>query len=169
MLGEAFEAGLVPDATLGTSEAQAGQFWRLREALVEAQVKEGASIKHDIAVPVSKVPRLIREVCAALTELVPGIRPYPFGHVGDGNIHFNLSQPEDADPQEFLAQADEVHRVVHDMTHAMGGSISAEHGIGRTKVKELQRYKSPVELELFRAIKEALDPEGRMNPGKLIP
>ena len=99
---------------------------------------------------------------------MPGIRPYPFGHLGDGNIHFNLTQPKGGSPEDFLAKSDEVHRLVHDITHAMGGSISAEHGIGRTKVKEVQRYKSDVELDLLREIKRAIDPQGLMNPGKMI-
>jgi FAD/FMN-containing dehydrogenase len=159
-------AGLVTDAVLAGSATQATALWRLREAISESQKPEGASIKHDISVPVSRIPTLVEKVLAAAPKVIPGIRPVPFGHVGDGNLHFNFSQPIGMDPKAFLARGEDLHLVVHDLTVAEGGSISAEHGIGLAKREEIQRYKSPVELALMRAIKTALDPKGIMNPGK---
>ena len=167
-LAEAYEAGLVVDAALAANAGQAGDFWRIREAIVEAQKKEGGSIKHDVSVPVSRIPEFIERGCALVEEMVPGIRPVPFGHIGDGNIHFNLSQPEGADPEAFLARWDEVNHRVHDLVVSLGGSISAEHGIGQLKLAENARFKPPVELEMMRAIKAALDPKGLMNPGKVL-
>ncbi|HVR60905.1 MAG TPA: FAD-binding oxidoreductase [Polyangia bacterium] len=165
-LSEAAERGLVTDATLAGSPAQAASLWRLREGISESQKPEGASIKHDISVPVSRIPAFVHQASAAVERLVPGIRPVPFGHVGDGNLHFNLSQPPGADGRAFLARADEVHHVVHDIVAALGGSISAEHGIGQAKRQEIRRYKSAVEIALMARIKAALDPKGIMNPGK---
>ncbi|MFQ5775301.1 MAG: FAD-binding oxidoreductase [Kiloniellaceae bacterium] len=175
-LGEALEAvlaaacedGLVPDATVAASQAQAEALWRIREGLVEAQRFEGGSIKHDIAVPISAVPAFIERASAAVAALVPGIRPVPFGHIGDGNIHFNLSQPEGAERAAYLARWDEVSRAVHDIVADLNGSISAEHGIGRMKVAENARTKPAVEIELMRRIKAALDPDDLMNPGKVV-
>lgn len=164
----AYEEGLVGDAALAESETQRAAFWRLREGLVEAQRFEGGSIKHDISVPVSSVPRFIAEATAAVEAACPGIRPVPFGHVGDGNVHFNLSQPEGGDTAAFLARWDEINVLVHDFVHALGGSISAEHGIGRMKRAENGRFKSPLELEMMRRVKRAFDPQGLMNPGKLL-
>ena len=168
-LTDAFEDGLVPDATVAASQAQADAFWRLREGMVEGQKSAGGSIKHDIAVPVSAVPAFLARAMAAVTELIPGIRPVPFGHLGDGNIHFNLSQPVGADKAAYLARWDEVNRVVHDIVAEFSGSISAEHGIGRLKVEENQHYKSALEIELMQTVKKALDPRGLMNPGKVVP
>ena len=162
----ALEAGLITDAALAGNAAQGAALWKLRESLSEAQKPEGASIKHDVSVPVSKIPALVERVNAAVTALVPGIRPCPFGHVGDGNLHYNLSQPVGMDKAVYLAREDQVHQVVHDLVAALGGSISAEHGIGVAKREEIRRYKSPVEIALMRRIKEALDPKGIMNPGK---
>jgi len=164
----AYEEGLVGDAAIAESETQRAAFWRLREGLVEAQRFEGGSIKHDISVPVSSVPRFIAEATAAVEAACPGIRPVPFGHVGDGNVHFNLSQPEGGDTAAFLARWDEINTLVHDIVHALGGSISAEHGIGRMKRAENGRFKSPLELEMMRRVKRAFDPQGLMNPGKLL-
>ncbi len=169
MLGAAFEANLLRDATIARSEQQAAALWRLREALVEAQAKEGASIKHDISVPVSKVPRFLRAADAAVLEIQPGTRPYAFGHLGDGNIHYNLSQPTDISAEAFRARQGEIQTRVHDIAVALGGSISAEHGIGLAKLAENKRFKSPVEQMLMRKLKQALDPEGLLNPGKLVP
>jgi len=166
LIAGALEAGLVADAVLAQNSAQGAALWKLRESLSEAQKPEGASIKHDVSVPVSRIPALVEEVNAAVTRLVAGIRPCPFGHVGDGNLHFNLSQPVGMDRAAFLAREEEVHQVVHDIVAALGGSISAEHGIGVAKREEIRRYKSPVEIALMRRIKEALDPKGIMNPGK---
>ena len=164
----AFEAGLVLDAALAQSEAQRADLWRIREAIVEAQKHEGGSIKHDIAVPVDRSPEFIRRAVKAVTEAMPGVRPLPFGHIGDGNIHFNLSQPPGMDTEVFLARWAEMNRIVHDIVADLGGSISAEHGIGRLKREEIKRYKSPVEIDMMRRVKEALDPKGIMNPGKVV-
>ena len=165
-VASAMTAGLILDATLAATPAQAAALWRLREAISEAQKPEGASLKHDVSVPVSRIPALVERVNAQIASVVPGIRPVPFGHVGDGNLHFNFSQPVGAAPAGFLAREEEVHRVVHDVVAALGGSISAEHGIGVAKREEIRRYKSPVEIALMQRIKTALDPKGIMNPGK---
>jgi FAD/FMN-containing dehydrogenase len=162
----AMTAGLITDATLAATPAQSAALWRLREAISESQKPEGASLKHDVSVPVSRIPALVERVNAQIPSVVPGIRPVPFGHVGDGNLHFNFSQPIGATPASFLAREEEVHRVVHDVVAALGGSISAEHGIGVAKREEIRRYKSPVEIALMQRIKAALDPKGIMNPGK---
>ena len=166
LIAGALEAGLVTDAALAGNPAQAAALWKLRESLSEAQKPEGGSIKHDVSVPVSRIPALVERVDAAVTALVPGIRPCPFGHVGDGNLHYNLSQPLEMAKAAYLAREEEVHQAVHDIVAALGGSISAEHGIGVAKREEIRRYKSPVEIALMRRIKEALDPKGIMNPGK---
>ncbi|RDD60693.1 FAD-binding oxidoreductase [Ferruginivarius sediminum] len=167
-LMEAYEAGTVADAAPAENAAQREAFWHLREAIVEAQRHEGASIKHDIAVPVSSVPAFLDRALAKVRDMIPSVRPVPFGHLGDGNLHFNLTQPEDADADAFLARWEEVNAAVHDIVHAFGGSISAEHGVGRMKVGEIQRFKPPVEIEMMRAIKHTLDPQNIMNPGKVV-
>jgi D-lactate dehydrogenase (cytochrome) len=169
VLARAHEDGLVPDAAVAASEAQAAAFWRIREGMVEGQKSEGGSIKHDIAVPVSAVPDFIARAVAAVEALIPGVRPLPFGHLGDGNIHLNLSQPEGAERAAYLARWDEVNRVVHDIAMDLGGSISAEHGIGRMRLAENLHYKASVEIELMQRIKRALDPDNIMNPGKVVP
>jgi len=172
-LADAMEAGLVLDATLAASAQQSKAMWRIRDSITEAQKSEGGSIKHDVSVPVSSVANFISEASAAVASTIPGIRPVTFGHVGDGNIHFNLSQPA-AEPRTgaplaaYLARWGEVNRVVHDIVARMQGSISAEHGIGRRKVDELAHYKSPVEIALMRTLKRTLDPHNIMNPGKVV-
>ena len=168
-LATAIEDGLVSDAALAANERQAQAFWAIREGIVEAQKFEGGSIKHDISVAVSKTPEFIERAVELVQEMVPGIRPVPFGHVGDGNIHFNLSQPVDADRAAYLARWDEVNEAVHELVVSLGGSISAEHGIGYMKAAENARFKSAVENDLLRKMKQALDPEGLMNPGKVVP
>ena len=168
-LEKGFEDGLILDAVLAESTTQQRAFWFVREAIVEAQKYEGGSLKNDVAVPVSSAADFIAAASAAVEALIPGIRPVAFGHVGDGNIHFNLNQPEGADTAAFMARWDEVQEVVNDIVLGFDGSISAEHGIGRIKRQELARVKSPVELDLMRAIKGAFDPQGIMNPGKLLP
>ncbi len=167
-LGECLEAGSIGDAVLAQSEAQVQKLWALREHISEAQKIEGISIKHDIAVPVSRIPEFLERADAALVAAFPGIRVVAFGHVGDGNLHYNLSKPDAQDNATFLASQPEVNRIVHDTVDALNGSISAEHGIGQLKRGELLRYKDPVEMALMRSIKQALDPRGLMNPGKIL-
>lgn len=167
-LGQAMEDGLVEDAVIATSQAQAEKLWRLRNSLPEAEKREGGSIKNDISLPLSAIAAFIARASAAITREMPGIRVVAFGHVGDGNLHFNLSQPVGADREEFLREWGRVTRIVHDIAAAMGGSISAEHGIGRLKRDDLARYKSALEMELMRRLKAALDPTNMMNPGKVL-
>ena len=167
-LATAMESGIVKDATLAANEAQRMALWRLRESLSEAQKLEGASIKHDVSVPIQAIPDLLARGCAAVESMIPDVRPMPFGHVGDGNIHFNFSVPEGADGAAFLARRDEVSRVVHDLVHELGGSISAEHGLGLMKRDEIVRYKSAAELDVMRALKSLLDPNNILNPGKVV-
>jgi len=168
LLAAASGKGLVRDAALAASEAQRGAFWRLRTSLSELQKPEGGSIKHDVAVPVAQVPALIEEANAAVAKLIPGARPVPFGHLGDGNIHMNYSQPVGADKAVFMARWDEVNAIVHSIVARLGGSIAAEHGIGLLKRDLLPAVKDPVELEMMRAVKRALDPDGILNPGKVL-
>lgn len=167
-LAEAMEAGLVPDAVIAGSEAQRSALWTLRESMSEMQKHAGASIKHDVAVPVSKVADFIQQGVAACKAHMPDVRPCPFGHFGDGNIHFNLTRPAAMTDAEFLAHYAAFNRIVHDLVAAMGGSISAEHGIGLAKRDELPRYKDPVALALCRTLKTAIDPQNLMNPGKVL-
>ncbi|MGB0694273.1 MAG: FAD-binding oxidoreductase [Rhodospirillaceae bacterium] len=168
ILETAFETELIADAVIAESLDQAHGLWRIREGLPEAQKHEGASIKHDVSVPVSRVPEFIARANDAVTAALPGLRPCPFGHVGDGNVHYNLTQPEDMDPQSYLAKWEDMNRIVHDIVVDMNGSISAEHGIGSLKVEELEHYKAPLELDLMRAVKKAIDPRNLMNPGKVV-
>jgi FAD/FMN-containing dehydrogenase len=159
---------LVLDAAIASNARQRTDFWLLRERLSEVQKHEGGSIKHDISVPISSIAEFITTATAAVSQACPGARPVPFGHVGDGNVHFNLSQPPAADKAAFLARREELNLIIHDIAHSFGGSISAEHGLGRMKREEILRYKSPLEMELMRALKATLDPKGIMNPGKLF-
>jgi FAD/FMN-containing dehydrogenase len=168
-LADAVEAGEARDATLADSDARRDALWFLREAIVEAQRFEGGSIKHDISVPVSRVPDFIARASDAVKAHMPGIRPVAFGHAGDGNIHFNLTQPQGADTVAFLAQWEVFNRIVHDVALSLDGSISAEHGIGRFKREEMALIKSPPELDMMRRVKTALDPDGVMNPGVMLP
>ena len=161
-------SGRVTDGALATSQAQAAKLWALRENISEAQKIEGVSIKHDISVPVSAIPAFLETADAALAKAYPGIRVVAFGHVGDGNLHYNLSKPDAQDNNAFIAAQPEVNRIVHDAVHALNGSISAEHGIGQLKREEILRYKSPVEMALMRTLKQAVDPQGLMNPGKVV-
>ncbi|MBW7852270.1 MAG: FAD-binding oxidoreductase [Rhodospirillales bacterium] len=164
----AIDDGVVADAVVAASLEQRSALWRLREVIPEAQKREGGSIKHDVAVPVSTVPAFIRAATADVEAALPGVRVVAFGHLGDGNIHFNLTQPPGADRAAFLGEWERANRIVHDRVAQLGGSISAEHGIGRLKRGELARYKSAVDLELMRKIKSAIDPAGIMNPGKIL-
>jgi len=167
-LAEAAEDGLVNDAVIAASLDQAQQLWHMRHALSEAQKPEGGAIKHDISVPVSAIPAFLARATPAAEAIVPGLRPLAFGHVGDGNLHFDLIQPEGMQPADYLARGPEVNRAVHDIVIGLGGSISAEHGIGRQKVSELARLKDPAALKAMRAIKRALDPNGVLNPGRIL-
>jgi FAD/FMN-containing dehydrogenase len=167
-LGEAAEAGLVADAMIAASEAQRDALWQMREDITEAQKLEGASIKHDVSVPVSRVPDLISRATAALERRFPGIRIVAFGHVGDGNIHYNCSKSERQEATAFFAESPEVNHLVYEVVNDLGGSISAEHGLGVLKRDEIRLYKSAIELDLMRAIKRTLDPHGLMNPGKVL-
>jgi FAD/FMN-containing dehydrogenase len=168
LLARAIERNIAADATIAASLAQRDGLWRLRESLPEAQKFEGGSIKHDVSVPLQHVPAFIEEAERLVAARVPGARPVPFGHMGDGNIHYNVSQPVGADKQAFLARWEEVNELVHGAVHKFGGSISAEHGIGQLKRDLLRRVKDPVALDVMRALKASLDPKGILNPGKLL-
>ena len=165
---QAIEQGLASDATLAQSVAQARGLWALRELISEAQAAEGRNIKHDISVPISAIARFVAETDALLARRMPGIRMVIFGHLGDGNLHYNVSPPVGLPDGEFVTRQPEVYRLVHDQVARHGGSISAEHGIGQLKREENRHYKSAVELALMRSIKAALDPLGIMNPGKVL-
>ena len=168
LLGDAMEAGEVDDAVIAGSLDQRAALWRIREGMSEVQGIEGGSIKHDVSVPISAVPEVIEEGIRVAEAYIPGIRPVPFGHLGDGNIHFNFSQPIDADKAEYLAKWDELNARVHAVVLAHHGSVSAEHGIGQLKKHLLEEVKDPVALSTMRAIKVALDPKGILNPGKVL-
>ncbi len=167
-LGAALEAGEITDAAIASSEAQSQAMWRQREALLEGQIKIGAGIKHDVSVPVAQVPAFIKTGIAAVTNAWPQARMLAFGHIGDGNIHFNLVQFDGESKERFLARTDAVNTVVHDVVAQFGGSISAEHGIGQLRRAELQHRKPAAELDLMRRIKRLIDPDDLMNPGKLV-
>jgi FAD/FMN-containing dehydrogenase len=164
----AYSLSLCGDAAVASSLRQAQAFWRLREELPQAQKREGASIKHDVSVPLAEVPAFIDEASTLVLARIPGARLVPFGHMGDGNIHFNISQPLGADGAAFLARWDEVNRIVHGVVRKLGGSISAEHGIGQLKRGLLREVKDPVALDVMRRIKASLDPKDTLNPGKLL-
>ncbi len=168
VLFDAVNAGEAGDAALARSEAQATALWKLRESIAEAQKIEGLSIKHDISLPVSRIAEFIDRSDAALGTNFPGVRIVCFGHLGDGNLHYNQSKPADLDNAAFIDQTPAVNRVVHDLVHELDGSISAEHGLGQLKREEVLRYKSKVEVDMMRAVKRALDPGGLMNPGKIL-
>jgi FAD/FMN-containing dehydrogenase len=167
-LAAAVETGVARDATVAQSQDQAGKLWALRENISEAQRREGPNIKHDIALPVSEFPAFLDRAEAALTAAFPGIQFVIFGHLGDGNLHYNLAPPLNEDTGAFMSNAPRANRIVYDLVDAARGSISAEHGIGQLKRAELVRYKSDIEIELMRRIKSALDPRGLLNPGKVV-
>ena len=167
-LGAALAKGLVLDAALVRSERERAALWKLRESIPEAQRHEGASLKHDISLPVATLPDFVARAAPWVREHVPEGRLVAYGHVGDGNLHFNISQLPGGDRERFLGRADSVRRAIHDLVRDFAGSFSAEHGVGRLKVPELERYASPLELELMRAVKNAFDPHGIMNPGKIL-
>jgi FAD/FMN-containing dehydrogenase len=159
---------LVTDAVIAKSDAQRAALWKLREGMSEAQKPEGGSIKHDVSVPIKSIPAFLKEGIASVEKLVPGVRPVPFGHLGDGNIHFNFTVPKDGDNATFLARWNEIQDAVHDIVNRYHGSISAEHGLGIMKVHEIERYKSAAELDVMRALKRTLDPQNILNPGKVV-
>lgn len=160
--------GRVTDGAIATSESQAQALWQLRENISEAQKRDGVSIKHDISVPVSAIPDFLEAAGATLAAAYPGLRVVCFGHLGDGNLHYNLSRPLNGENDAFIARTEEVNRIVYDAVKARGGSISAEHGIGQLKRELLPDYKPAVEIDLMRCIKQAFDPRGLMNPGKVV-
>ena len=169
LLQAALQAGCVTDAVVAESLAQARGLWEIRESIPLAQADEGLNIKHDISVPVSRIPAFVAETGALLAREIPGVRLVEFGHLGDGNLHYNVQVPEGADAARFLQEQEErVNTLVFDAVARHGGSISAEHGIGGLKAAKLPRYKSPVALGLMRAIKQAIDPQGLMNPGRVL-
>ncbi|MBI3147401.1 MAG: FAD-binding oxidoreductase [Betaproteobacteria bacterium] len=167
-LGESVTAGDALDALIAQSQAQAASFWRLREAISEAQKREGFSIKHDVSLPVSRLPEFLDRAGEAVASAFPGVRVVAFGHLGDGNLHYNLAMPRRADNAALIDATPQANRLVHDLVAALSGSISAEHGLGQLKREEIRRYKSALELELMARIKRALDPQGIMNPGKVL-
>jgi FAD/FMN-containing dehydrogenase len=168
ILEGAMAAGEASDAAVAQSLAQIGDFWRLRHGMSEVQKQEGGSIKHDVSVPIGDLPAFLDEAMAAVTAAFPGCRPVPFGHMGDGNIHFNVSQPEGADRQGFLDRWEEMNAVVHAVVARYDGSVAAEHGVGRLKVDLLAATKPALDIELMARLKAALDPEGILNPGRII-
>lgn len=168
LLAEAFEQNLVQDAVIAASGEQRRSLWHMRESMSPAQRPEGGSIKHDVSVPVSSIPAFMAEADAAVLAMIPGARICSFGHMGDGNIHYNISQPVGADKQAFLDRWREVSAVVHGLVLKHGGSISAEHGIGQLKRDELAVIRAPIEMDLMRRIKRAFDPAGIMNPDKVV-
>ncbi len=168
LLGHALESGLIRDAAIAQNQAQARAFWSIREHQSAAQKPEGAVWKHDVSTPISRIAQFLDEATAAMQAFAPGSRVLPFGHLGDGNIHFDVLQPEGGDGAAHSARRDEAARIVHDIVGSLGGSISAEHGLGAMKTAEALRYKSPVEIEAMRAIRAALDPQRIMNPRVLF-
>jgi FAD/FMN-containing dehydrogenase len=167
-LADAIESRVALDATIAQSEAQAAELWALRDNIPEAQRRQGPGIKHDISLPVSAVPAFLAEAKAALDAAFPGVRYVTFGHLGDGNLHYNLAPPPGARVETFIGEQARANRIVYDLVARLGGSFSAEHGIGQLKREELTRYRSALEVEMMRRIKRALDPEGLLNPGKVL-
>lgn len=168
VLGDAMEQGMAKDVAIAVNETQAARFWALRENISEAQAAEGRNIKHDVSVPISNIADFIDTANAGLAKVMPGVRMVTFGHLGDGNLHYNVSPPIGMSPEAFMNMADVLNETVHDIVVQMGGSISAEHGLGKLKRDEITRYKSKLELDLMRKVKAALDPLGIMNPGKVL-
>lgn len=169
VLEAAFEDGGVLDAALADSLQQGQDFWHIRENLPEAQRRAGTSIKHDVSLPISRLAEFMAAATPAIEQAMQGARVCPFGHLGDGNLHFNVLQPVDADPQQFLDQSAQLNRLVDDIAISMGGSFSAEHGIGRLKPADMARYKAPEAIDLMWQIKRALDPQNSLNPGAVLP
>jgi FAD/FMN-containing dehydrogenase len=169
LLGGALERGLIRDAVIAVTEAQAEGFWRIRDSISEAEHKDGPAAKHDLSVEVAAMPDFIRDATRKVENRFPGTRIIAFGHLGDGNVHFNVRAPVGAGPGWLAEEAPEITSFVHDLVTEAGGSISAEHGIGQMRLAEFARLAGPTRLNAMRAIKQALDPHGIMNPGKLVP
>lgn len=167
-IGAALENELIEDAVVASSVAQSEGLWQLREHIPLAQAQAGKNIKHDISLPISRIADFIAVTDVALEAAFPGCQLVCFGHLGDGNLHYNVAPPAGMTDRDFLANQDAINRIVHDQVHGFGGSISAEHGVGALKKADLARYKSPLELQLMRAVKQALDPQNIMNPGKIL-
>jgi FAD/FMN-containing dehydrogenase len=168
-LAEAFDRAVAADAVVASGSAQVAALWALREGISQAQNPEGPSLKHDVTVPISSIAAFVEQTDRALTTAVPGIRIVTYGHIGDGNLHYNLSKPAGADDEEFRARAGDLARVVYDSVRSFDGSISAEHGLGQSKAGIIADYKDGVELDLMRGIKGLFDPGNLMNPGKVLP
>ena len=168
VLGQAIESGCVKDAVIAGSMAQSNALWHLRESIPLAEKESGKSIKHDVSIPVSRMANFVRDTNFALQQAFPGIRHVIFGHLGDGNLHYNVAGGDGITEADLLARQEAIFTLVHDSVHAVGGSISAEHGVGQLKRDALVRYKDPIELALMHLIKHALDPQGIMNPGKVL-
>jgi FAD/FMN-containing dehydrogenase len=168
MLADAMEQGFVADAAVAGSLAQTQAFWALRENMSESQKFEGGSLKHDVSVPIDRIPELVRRTAVLVEQIMPGCRPLPFGHFGDGNIHLNISQPPGMDKATYLARWREITGPIYALVTELNGSISAEHGIGRAKREDLLLVKPPVALDMMRAVKKALDPKGILNPGRIF-
>jgi FAD/FMN-containing dehydrogenase len=167
-LTAAVEQHVVRDAVIAHSAQQAETLWTLRESISEAQRLEGPNIKHDISLPVANIPAFLEKAQGRLDAALPGVRYFVFGHLGDGNLHYNLAAPAGTDARRFIEEAGRATRIVYDLVAELGGSFSAEHGVGRLKRDELIRYKPAVEVELMRRIKLALDPNNLLNPGKVV-
>ncbi len=167
-LAAAFEAGQVLDAVVAQNDRERAALWKMRESIPEAQTIDGASLKHDISLPITSLAAFVEKAAGWIRESVPDGRLVAYGHVGDGNLHFNLNQAPGTARDTFLGREAPIKRTLHDMVRDFGGSFSAEHGIGLLKVTELERYASPVELDLMRAVKRAFDPNGILNPGKVL-
>ena len=168
MLAECLTDGLIQDAVIAKNDAESEALWRIRHSISAAQKPEGISLKHDVSVPVARIGEFIQMATALAHGVCPDARVVAFGHVGDGNVHFNVSQPVNGDPDAFAGLQTEMAHAIYDLVAEFGGSFSAEHGIGQTRRPYLARYRSEAELETMRAIKAALDPQGIMNPGKVL-
>jgi len=168
VIGDALEQDICQDAVLASSSAQSRALWQLRESISSAQAMEGKNIKHDISLPISRIAEFITVTDALLQQHFPGCRNVTFGHLGDGNLHYNVSPPAGSSAEQFIDRQADINRVVHDSVDRMQGSISAEHGLGALKREEILRYKSPLEMALMKTIKQALDPLNLMNPGKVV-